>query len=542
MTAVNRKAVLPIALFLIALATRLIPGPRTVDDAFITFRYARNILAGNGFVFNAGERVLGTTTPIYTVVMAALGSVTGGAEAPFPEIAMVLNAVADGIACILIWSIGRRLGFRYASVGAALVWAIAPFSVTFAIGGLETSVFVSLLCALALSYLSGRYALAGFLASLAILTRPDALLLVVPLALDRTIAAIRHRSPKPGMGEFAAFIGPLAAWGLFAAIYFGNPVPHSLAAKSLAYQLPETAAFARLVQHYTTPFMEHLTFGNGWIAAGLVIAPFLNLAGFFKAKRSDPRCWPIFAYPWIYLAAFSFANPLIFRWYLTPPLPFYILGILIGAEGILQRLGNWIAARETASVSPTARSLLGNSLLISLVVIPVGLSLRGWSVKPDHGVARPAPEMAWYQLELEYRAAADFLDPLLDEQTVLAASDVGVLGYFTSSHILDTVGLNSPIALQYYPVDPDFYVINLATSPDLIMETRPDFIVLLEVYGREGVFKDERFQRSYTLIHTIPTDVYGSDGMLIFSRNDRAQDLKGNSNLWVQSPDGPPVP
>ena len=37
------------------------------DDAFITYRYARNIASGQGFVFNPGERLLGTTTPLYTL-------------------------------------------------------------------------------------------------------------------------------------------------------------------------------------------------------------------------------------------------------------------------------------------------------------------------------------------------------------------------------------------------------------------------------------------------------------------------------------------
>jgi len=35
-----------------------------LDDAYITFRYAQNLAAGLGFVYNAGERVLGTTTPL----------------------------------------------------------------------------------------------------------------------------------------------------------------------------------------------------------------------------------------------------------------------------------------------------------------------------------------------------------------------------------------------------------------------------------------------------------------------------------------------
>ena len=51
---------------ILALAARMIPGPRTIDNSFITFRYARNLLSGEGFVYNPGQRVMGTTTPLYT--------------------------------------------------------------------------------------------------------------------------------------------------------------------------------------------------------------------------------------------------------------------------------------------------------------------------------------------------------------------------------------------------------------------------------------------------------------------------------------------
>ena len=60
----------------LALAALVLPTPRTIDDAFITFRYARHLLAGAGFVYNLGERVLGTTTPLYTGLMAAILALT----------------------------------------------------------------------------------------------------------------------------------------------------------------------------------------------------------------------------------------------------------------------------------------------------------------------------------------------------------------------------------------------------------------------------------------------------------------------------------
>jgi hypothetical protein len=130
--------------------------------------------------------------------------------------------------------------------------------------------------------------------------------------------------------------------------------------------------------------------------------------------------------------------------------------------------------------------------------------------------------MAYYQLELLYRQAADILAPEIaarPQPPLLAAGDVGVLGYFTQARILDTVGLNSPISTRYYPLDSSFYAINYAIPPDLILDTRPDYLVILEVYGRDGLLKDDQFLQAYQLKAKIPTDMYGSDGLLIFARN-----------------------
>ncbi|HEY5672066.1 MAG TPA: hypothetical protein VIS10_18890, partial [Anaerolineales bacterium] len=96
--------------------------------------------------------------------------------------------------------------------------------------------------------------------------------------------------------------------------------------------------------------------------------------------------------------------------------------------------------------------------------------------------------------------------------------DVGILGYYTGARILDTVGLNSPVSTSYFPLDPSLYVINYAIPPDLIIDQAPDYVVILEVYGREGLLKDPRFQAAYHLRQKIPTDMYGSDGMLIYER------------------------
>src|SRR5258708_39659005 len=87
-----------IAVMLLAFTARIIPGPRTIDDAFITFRYSRNIVEGQGFVYNPGLQSLGTTTPLYTLLMAAISFVMRGED--FQSYAIAVNALADAGAAV----------------------------------------------------------------------------------------------------------------------------------------------------------------------------------------------------------------------------------------------------------------------------------------------------------------------------------------------------------------------------------------------------------------------------------------------------------
>ena len=174
-------------LLALALAARLLPGQRIVDDAYITFRYARNLITGRGFVYNPGEHVLGTTTPLYTVLLAGLALVTGSYD--FPALAMGINAVSGATAVGLLYVLDKRLAEHQApALGAALLWALAPYSVTFAIGGMETDLTIALLLTTANAHLSGKPRAMAVLSGLALLARPDTAILVGLLWLDQILA------------------------------------------------------------------------------------------------------------------------------------------------------------------------------------------------------------------------------------------------------------------------------------------------------------------------------------------------------------------
>ena len=497
----------------VALVVRLVAGPRTIDDAYITFRYARNLAEGLGLVYNPGQQVLGTTTPLYTFLMS-LAWVLG--QQNLSAVALVVNALADaGTAVLLYWLALRLDSSRIVAVGLGLAWAVSPMSVTFAIGGMETSVVILFLVASFTAYVTGRSHLSAALMALAVLTRPDALIAAALLLGDMVLRPLVRRDGSPLSSrlrrlpwtEMAVLGALLLPWIVFATAYFGSPLPHSVAAKARAYQIEPLSALIRLLQHLSTPFFEHKVLGRFWPVVGLPLYLLLYLSGGLHLIKRAGRMLPFVLYPLVYVTVFSLANPLIFRWYLAPPLPFYFLGILVGLSRILTGLARWLG-RQPIGVWATRLAVV--LLLLS--------ALNAYTLHPDHGPDRPAPEMAWFKLELLYRRAADLVKPRLEPNDVIAAGDIGVLGWYTGAPILDAVGLISPEAVSYYPLDPSLLVISFAISPDLIRDRQPQYLVTLEAYVRRSLLPAPWFQEQYELIAKLDTDIYGSDGMLIFAR------------------------
>lgn len=500
------------SLLVLALAARLVPGERVVDDAYITFRYARNLVTGNGLVYNPGERVLGTTTPLYALLLAGLALATGWRD--FPGLALIINALSGTLSVGLLYVLGKRFAGHWApAAAAAALWALAPYSVTFAVGGMETDLAIALLLATAYAHITDHPRAMAALSALALLARPDTAILLVLLWLDMTLA--RRRVP---WREGWLTLGVLAPWLVFGTLYFGNPLTGSIAAKSATYRLPPEADLVRLIQHYSTPFLEDTVLGAPWRLIGFAVYLLLSGLGGWRTVRRDRRAWPLLAYPYLYMVIFAVANPLLFRWYLSPPLPFYFLLIVTGVWTLACDLG-----RSLPNLTDLEREALGLetvplAILALFTVAALAFTINAWDVHPDHGPDRPAPEMAWFELELLYAQAADVVLSHAGPGDTLCAGDIGMLGYRTGLRVLDTVGLVTPESRRHYPANPAIYVINYAIPADLVLALDPDYIVILEVYGRRGLLPAPDFQNRYRLLRKLETDIYGSDGMLIFTR------------------------
>jgi len=205
------------------------------DDGLIVLRTVRNLLAGNGPVFNAGERVEVNTSTVWTAVITVAGLV--------PGVRLDWAAVGVGLACAaagvgLGMDAARRLhvpaeGAVLLPLGAAVLLAVKPMR-DFLTSGLETGLVTLWLGGswwlLVRLVRQGRGAwVAAVVLGLGPLVRPDlGLFAVLGLALVVAVA-------RPGWLRLLA-LGAAGgaipiAYEIFRAGYYGLLVPSAALAK-----------------------------------------------------------------------------------------------------------------------------------------------------------------------------------------------------------------------------------------------------------------------------------------------------------------------
>lgn len=496
--------VVPVGIAGLALLARLTTGSLTIDDAYITFRYARNVARGAGFVYNTGQHVLGTTTPLYTLLLAVLYRVSG---VDFAQLALVVGASADAATTVLLFWLAMRIGLgRPWATLLATLFALSPLSITYDTGGMETSLFALLLVGSAAAELAGRPGLAGFCAGLAALTRPEGALMGA-LVLGRHIAARR----LPPLRAVAGFLAPVMPWVLFAFWWFGSPIPQSMVAKVVAYQhLPPFANTIWLLAYLGLPGSSpaQLLLENPPVSGqvGLLVSIVTLLLALpllprlLQQLRGVPETWPLAAFAPLLAVAYA-ASGLkgvpFFQWYLVALAPFYLLGVVLLVRSLTSRLPN------------PATVLVGGFLL--------AWALAGLSLGRDAGRGVLSPLGVNLVRENAYAAAARFLAPRLTANTVVALPEIGAFGYAADARILDTVGLVSPEATRFYPLPPGFAGEN-SIPPDLILQERPAYLVSHDRYLDTPLLEADWFRRNYRLIATFHAQIWDGKDVLVYQR------------------------
>jgi len=455
-------------------------GFRPFDDTYITFRYSLNLASGHGFVYNLGESVLGTTTPLWTLVLA-LFSVLG---APIEQAALVMSLACDAASAFLLFRLLTALEFGAGIplAGACLFLGIFDYF-SLARSGMESSFFVCLVLGALACLAERRLITAGVAAALAALTRPEGALVVVlfPAALWHYRLGVPRWRRAVAAAALAVIGG---SWACYATVTFGSVIPQSIRAKSAMFEDPALAVFSwsnlRLFfvrgqyggEIYTRTYLQ-LTIvvsilaalGAAWLLVSVIRR---------ESPHAVPRAALLMFFPAAYIAGMSLSHAFtFFPWYYAPMYPFL---------AALAPIGVGAAARwKTAWVMGTTAVLVAAQLAAAAAV------------------KLPADKSDWIDGYFDVSRAVR-----RDRGVTVAAPEIGAVGWRVwPATILDLEGLVTPEAVGVEPQAylklkrPDYLVVRTDNAAELLrrLERDPWFAQTYDVAAiRPDAYADREFR------------------------------------------------
>ena len=401
----------------------------TFDDAYITFRYAENIANGLGFVYNAGEKLLGTTTPLFTLLLAGF-KVIG---IPVATSALIISLTASGITAVIIYRFASAIGFDNFSFIPVVVYIFFPRLLAIDTAGMETALFTLLVTSVFYLQYNKLPVQAIGLTALSVLVRPEGLLVLAILFL---YDLFYQRSGL--LKSILVSVIILLPWLVFAYLYFGSPIPHSMTAKMAFYEYV-----------WSSPPLDNLIFVMGWHSLFGIVLSILAAIG----------CWYLiikFRYGkiellWIIItvAALTFSSTLIFRWYIAPIYPIYILFASATLLFLLEKF------KSIELSTKQSRIFIGTCIVAALL-------LANYPNVKNY-------QNEWNILHTIHNDIVSYLVKYAKAKDVVCTEDIGYIGYYSNHKILDRVGLVSEEAVPYN---------REGNYLDLILDQKPEWLII----------------------------------------------------------------
>ncbi len=377
------------------------------DDPYITFRYARNLLSGHGFVYNVGERVLSTTAPLYAFTLAGLGLIWPD----LPALGRALSAVCLVVGALCLYMLSAGKGRAAEGMLAALLLSLSPELIpTF---GAETCAVVMLTLGALLAYSRSRHLLSALLLAAVVMVRPDGLLVAVSVSIYHLVK--RRPVPWRAVALWAALVGIWYA-GLW--WYFGNPLPVTLQAKQHQGQMAISDSF---FDGFVATFRARLGLPLYWLHSILAVVGLVRVA-------TKSRHWiPLLLWTVLYFLAYTILGVSRYFWYYGPLAP--AIAVLV-AEGTVTALRAIGRLRLPRSLVFSASGLAVVALLLPLLVQVMAV---GWSEDPRVEV---------------YREIGRWLQERTEPEESVGVLEAGIIGYYAERRIVDFAGLLQPEVAQ----------------------------------------------------------------------------------------------
>ncbi len=418
-----------------------------LDDAWIFQTYARNLAMGKGWVYVPGRPSAGATAPLW-VMLQVPGVWLRMAPLAWPWLwggGALLGLAWLGAAAWTHWAPPEARSWAWAA-GLLLAWEW--HLVWAALSGMETLLFT--LGALSVVFgatfaaqtervSEARWGTLGLLVGVLIWLRPEAILLLVAIGWAVLVRYRRHRKAvlpvMLSIGVGVAF--PLALYLGFNRALGGAWWPNTFYAKQTEYAMLAATPWWTRAARVLTPVL---------VGAAALTMPGLLLGAWVAVRQ---RRWAWFAGP-----LWALTHWVVYTWrlpvgyqhgrYALPTLPIWLLWGLWGLAYA------WARQRHRLWLRAWWFSVLG----LTLGFLPLGAQAYARDVAV---------------IESQMVETARWVATHTGPTEVVAAHDIGALGYFAQRPLVDLAGLVSPEVIPYLG--------NPAALATWVREQRPKVLV-----------------------------------------------------------------
>jgi hypothetical protein len=393
-----------------------------LDDAWIHQTYARNLVEYGEWAYIPGKLSSGSTSPLWTILLS-IGY--------FLRINSYVWSNFLGWIFLLVLSIGVTFGLniiipekKMLSIFGGIMILFEWHFVWAAGSGMETLLSaVLILCVLSLLIAHrGSWILMGFLIGISVWVRPDGVTLLFPAFLTSLLVVDSWRAKIKANLELISGFGVLfIAYLYFNKLLAGTWMPSTFYAKQVEYaSLRLLPLWVRLFQLFSLPL----------VGVGAVLLPgFLySLIDILRRKN-----WAALAgILWMlgFIGLYVWRLPVTYQHgrYLMPIMPVYLLWGLAGLIKLLtmNQLGTW-------------KNVVEKSWVISTGIVLIIFWLLG--------LIAYRRDVAF--IESEMVNVANWVEQNTGRNALIAAHDIGALGYFSGRDIVDLAGLITPDVIPF---------------------------------------------------------------------------------------------
>lgn len=401
-----------------------------LDDPWIHLTFAKNIVEFFSFSYYKNEIVTaGSTSPLY-VFIAAIGFLITSNEM---ILSYVLGAMFFALSSVFFYKLTLREFSNeiFLSLLVCFVFIFDYWMNFIAVSGMETTLFIMFLILGAYLYKSRKAVPLGIVLGLLIWTRPDGLAFIAALILDQIyIRWIVKEKDKPFQFSLREILTVSGIFLIFVLAYFGMNLYLSGTLLSNTYSAKialntETDTRIKFLTFHIGNFFteEHYKF----LLPGFLISAAILFYDMSKRKYNNVSVYVLFVL--LFILMYLIKLPMFSRFgrYFMPMIPFFILSSMYGYYSAIK----------------FTRDIFKDPVFQKVINAVVFMAISVYSYYTFQSYADYYAYHCKYIYERQVKTAYWFRDHTVDSD-VIAAHDIGAIGFYARKKIVDIAGLINP--------------------------------------------------------------------------------------------------